>query len=67
MLKDASERFGEDGKYLLTVGRQYSLLCEGEEAKKYVKRAIKADSSLKAKFLGDPAFDAVWESFGGGS
>ena len=39
-LKDASERFGEDGKYLLTVGRQYSLLCEGEEAKKNVKRTV---------------------------
>ena len=63
LLKEASERFGEDGKYLLAVGRQYALLCEIEEAKKYVKRAIKADSSLKAEFLDDPAFDAVWESF----
>ena len=63
LLKDASERFGEDGKYLMTVGRQYSLLCEGEESKKYVKLAIKADSSLKAEFLDDPAFDPVWESF----
>jgi len=63
LLKDASERFGEDGKYLLAVGRQYALLCEIEEAKKYVKRAIKADSSLKAEFLDDPAFDPVWESF----
>ena len=63
LLKDASERFGEDAKYLFAVGRQYSLLCEIEEAKKYVKRAIKADSSLKAEFLDDPAFDAVWESF----
>ena len=60
---DASERFGEEGKYLLAVGRQYSLLCEIEEAKKYVKRAIKADSSFKAEFLDDPAFDPVWESF----
>tara|TARA_B100002019_G_scaffold274328_1_gene271165 strand:- start:1897 stop:2313 length:417 start_codon:yes stop_codon:yes gene_type:complete len=63
LLKDASERFGEDGKYLLAVGRQYSLLCEIEEAKKYVKRAIKADSSLKAEFLEDSAFDSVWDSF----
>ena len=63
LLKEVSERFGEDGKYLLAVGRQYALLCEIEEAKKYVKRAIKADSSLKAEFLDDPAFDAVWESF----
>jgi hypothetical protein len=63
LLKDASERFGEEGKYLLAVGRQYALLCEIEEAKNYVKRAIKADSSLKAEFLDDLAFDAVWESF----
>lgn len=63
LLEDASERFGEDGKYLLAVGRQYALLCEIEEAKKYVKRAIKADSSLKAEFLDDSAFDPVWESF----
>ena len=63
LLKDASERFGEDAKYLFAVGRQYSLLCEIEEAKKYVKQAIKADSSLKAEFLDDPAFDPVWESF----
>ena len=63
LLKEASERFGEDGEFLLAVGRQYALLYEIEEAKKYVKRAIKADSSLKAEFLDDPAFDAVWESF----
>ena len=63
LLKDASERFGKDGKYLLAIGRQYALLCEIEEAKKYVKRAIKAHSSLKAEFLDDPAFDAVWDSF----
>ena len=63
LLKDASERFGEDGKYLLAVGRQYALLCEIEEAKKFVKQAIKTDGSLKADFLDDPAFDAVWESF----
>ena len=63
LLKDASERFEKDGKYLLAVGRQYALLCEIEEAKKFVKRAIKADSSLKAEFLDDPAFDPVWESF----
>ena len=63
LLEDASERFEEDGKYLLAVGRQYALLCEIEEAKKYVKRAIKADSSLKGEFFDDPAFDPVWESF----
>ena len=63
LLKDASERFGEEGKYLLAVGRQYSLLCEIEEAKKYVKRAFKIDKSLRTEFLDDPAFDAVWDSF----
>ena len=60
---DASERFGEDAKYLFAVGRQYSLLCEIEEAKKYVKRAFKIDKSLRKEFLDDPAFDAVWDSF----
>ena len=40
-----------------------SLLCEIEEAKKYVKRAFKIDKSLRTEFLDDPAFDAVWESF----
>jgi hypothetical protein len=60
LLKNGSGRFGEDGNYILAVGRQYSLLCEIEEAKKFVKRAIKADSSLKADFLDDPAFDSVW-------
>ena len=45
------------------VGIDKSLMCEIEEAKKFVERAIKADSSLKAEFLDDPAFDPVWESF----
>ena len=36
---------------------------EIEEAKKFVKRAIKIDKSLRTEFLDDPAFDAVWESF----
>ena len=63
LLKEASERFGEDGKYLLAVGRRCALLCEIEEAKRYVKRAIKAESSLKGEFLDDPAIDPVWESF----
>ena len=63
LLKEASERFGVDGKFLLAIGRQYALLCEIEEAKKYVKRAIKADSSLKGEFFDDRAFDPVWESF----
>ena len=48
-----------DAKYLFAVGRQYSLLCEIEEAKKYVKRAFKIDKSLRTEFLDDPAFDAA--------
>ena len=59
LLKDSSQPFGEERKYLLAAGLQYCLLCEIEEAKKYVKRAIKADSSLKAEFLDDQ----VWDSF----
>ena len=63
LLHDSSKRFGEDAKYIFALGRQYALLCDIEESKKYVKRAIKRDSSLKAEFLDDPAFDAVWDSF----
>ena len=33
-----------------------------EEAKKYLKRAIKADNFLKAEFPDYPAFDWVWDS-----
>ena len=63
LLRDSSKRFGEDAQYIFALGRQYALLCDIEESKKYVKRAIKLDSSLKAEFLDDPAFDGVWESF----
>ena len=63
LLHDSSKRFGGNAQYIFALGRQYALLCDIEESKKYVKRAIKADSSLKAEFLDDPAFDAVWESF----
>ena len=63
LLHESSKRFGEDAKYLFAVGRQYSLLCAIEEAKKYVKRAFKIDKSLRTEFLDDPAFDAVWDSF----
>jgi len=63
LLHDSFKRFGKDAKYLFAVGRQYALLCEIEEAKKYVKRAFKIDKSLRTEFLDDPAFDAVWESF----
>ena len=63
LLHDSSKRFGGNAQYIFALGRQYALLCDIEESKKYVKRAIKADSSLKAEFLDDPAFDAVWDSF----
>ena len=63
LLHDSSNRFGEDAQYIFALGRQYALLCEIEESKKCVIRAIKMDSSLKAEFLDDPAFDAVWDSF----
>ena len=46
---NAPERFGEDGKYLLAIGRQYALLCKIEEAK-YVKQAIKADVLSRLRF-----------------
>ena len=63
LVQGTSERSGENGKYLLAVGRQYALLNEIEDAKKYVKRAINANSSIKAELLYDPAFDPVRDSF----
>ena len=63
LLNDSSKAFDEDAQYIFALGRQYALLCDIEESKKYVKRAIKMDSSFKAEFLDDPGFDAVWESF----
>ena len=60
LLHDSSNWFGEDAKYIFALGPQYPLLCNIEESKKYVKRAIKMDSSLKADFLDDPEFDTVW-------
>ncbi len=63
LLYDSSKQFREDAQYIFALGRQYALLCDIEESKKYVKRAIKMDSSLKAEFLDDPVFDAVWDSF----
>ena len=50
LLHDSSKRFGEDAKYIFALGRQYALLSDIEESKKYVKRAIKMDSSFKAEF-----------------
>ena len=62
-LKDAQDRFAENAEYLFAVGRMQALLGELIEARKFVRQAIKLDSSLKADFIDDPAFDAVWDSF----
>ena len=62
LLHDSSNRFGEDAQYIFALGRQYALLGNIEESKKYLKRAIIMDSSLKTKFLDDPAFDEAWFS-----
>ena len=63
LLKDAVIKFSEHTEYVYAVARQYALLGEIEDAKLFVKRAIKRDASVKEKFLDDPAFDAVWDSF----
>ena len=63
LLHDLSNRLGEDVQYIFALGCQYALLCEVEEPKKFVKRAIIMDSSLKVEFLDNPGFDPVWESF----
>ena len=63
LLKDEVIKFSELTDYVYSVARQYAVLGEIEDAKLFVKRAIKRDASVKKKFLDDPAFDAVWESF----
>ena len=62
-LKDTQGRFAENAQYLLGLGRMHALLGELMEARKFVRQAIKMDSSLKADFIDGPAFDAVWDSF----
>ncbi len=63
MLKGEVINFGELADYVYSVARQYALMGEIEDAKIFVKRAIKRDASVKKKFLDDPSFDEVWESF----
>ena len=63
LLQDEVLKFSKLSEYVFAVARQYALLGEVEDAKLFVKRAIKMDSSLKAEFLDDPAFDEVWDSF----
>ena len=63
LLKDAVIKFSERTEFVYALARQHALLGEIEDAKLFVKRAIKRDASVKEQFLDDPAFDAVWESF----
>ena len=57
------ERFKESARYVFAIGRYYALSHEIQRAKEYTKRAIKMDGALRAEFLEDSAFDAVWDSF----
>ena len=56
------ERFNS-ARYIYAIGRYYALANEIQRAREYVRRAIKMDGSLRAGFLEDSAFDAVWDSF----
>jgi hypothetical protein len=40
-----------------------ALADEVMRARDYLRRAMKLDKNLRAEFLDDSAFDAVWESF----
>ena len=51
LLHDSSKRFGNDAKYIFALGRQYALLCEIEEAKKYVSGLSKRTVLLRLNFL----------------
>ena len=57
------ERFSQSARYVYAIGRYYALANEVQRARKYVRRAIKMDGSLRAEFLKDSAFDSVWNSF----
>ena len=57
------ERFSKSARYVYTIGRYYALANEIQRAREYIRRAIKIDGSLRAEFLEDSAFDAVWDSF----
>ena len=57
------ERFKESARYVYTIGRYYAFANEIQRAKEYVRRAIKMDGSLRAEFIEDSEFDAIWDSF----
>jgi predicted Zn-dependent protease len=57
------ERFKQSARYIFAIGRYYALANEIGRAREYTRRAIKIDGSLRADFLEDSAFDAVWDSF----
>ena len=57
------ERFSKSARYVFAIGRYYALANEIQRAREYIRRAIKMDGSLRAEFLEDSAFDAVWDSF----
>ena len=57
------ERFGKSARYVYAIGRYYALANEIQRAKEYTRRAIKMDGSLRAEFIEDSVFDAVWDSF----
>ena len=57
------ERFKQSARYVYAIGRYYALANEVQRARKYVRRAIKMDGSLRSEFIEDSAFDSVWDSF----
>ena len=57
------ERFSKSARYVYAIGRYYALANEIQRAKEYTRRAIKMDGSLRAEFIEDSAFNAVWDSF----
>jgi predicted Zn-dependent protease len=57
------ERFSKSARYVYAIGRYYALANEIQRSREYTRRAIKMDGSLRAEFIEDSAFDAVWDSF----
>ena len=63
MLIEDEDNFKEQADVLFAIGRYLALADEIMRARDYLRRAIKLDKNLRAEFLDDSAFDAVWDSF----
>ena len=53
-MKDVEDRFCEEAEYLFRLGKYHAILGNVEEAKNFVKHAIKIDTKYKLEYAKDP-------------